>query len=214
MNMLKIVAISDTHNKHKYLDLPEGDILIHAGDFTSMGSEAEVAAFGEWLQDLPYKYIIITYGNHDWLGQRNPDLAEKLLGKAIILHDRGVEIEGIKFYGSAWQPEFCNWAFNVPRGAASAANWAKIPEDTDVLITHGPPFGTLDLIHTGGLRMENVGCEALADRIKALSKLKFHVFGHIHECHGQVTKDKVTYVNAAFLNDAYVPAYPPEVFEV
>lgn len=214
MNMPKIVAISDTHNRHKYFALPQGDILIHAGDFTSMGTEAEFAAFGDWLQDLPYKHILLTYGNHDWLGQRDPVLAEKLMGRATVLHDKGVEIDGIKFYGSAWQPVFHDWAFNVPRGAESAKNWAKIPDDTNILITHGPPWGTLDLVHTGGLSIQNVGCEALAERIKDLPQLALHIFGHIHECHGHIVKNNIQYVNASFLNDRYVPTFPPVIIDL
>lgn len=211
---MKIVTISDTHNKHQYLQLPEGDVLIHAGDATSMGSVAEVEAFANWFNAQPFTNKLFIPGNHDWLFQRDFAKAEAMFTGVQVLHERAVTIDGIKFYGAAWQPEFCNWAFNVPRGAASAANWAKIPDDTNVLITHGPPYGTLDLIHTGGLSLESVGCEALTERIKTLPQLAVHIFGHIHDSHGSVVKDNVAYVNASFLNDSYMPAYAPIVIEL
>lgn len=211
---MKIVAISDTHNQHQYLNLPEGDILIHAGDATGMGTEKEIKNFADWFSSQKFPYKIFVPGNHDWGFQRDFKKYENMFWGVQVLHERDVTIEGIKFYGAAWQPEFCNWAFNVPRDATAVANWAKIPDDTNVLITHGPPYGTLDLIHTGGLSIENVGCEALTDRIKSLQQLQLHIFGHIHDCHGYLVKDNVAYVNAAFLNDNYAPAYPPIVIEL
>jgi Icc-related predicted phosphoesterase len=205
---MKAVVISDTHNLHEYLTLPPGDILIHAGDFTRSGTVQEFERFGKWLQDLPYKYIIVTYGNHDWLGQEDPVLAEKLLGRANVLHEKSLEIEGIRFYGAAWQPEFYQWAFNVPRDATAVKNWAKIPEDTNVLITHGPPYGTLDFV-SDGLSVENVGCAALAERILALPNLTTSIFGHIHENHGVVKKGEITYINVSSTNDLYSNIFPP-----
>lgn len=211
---MRIVAISDTHNKHQYLSLPDGDVLIHAGDATSMGSDKEIEFFASWFNAQKFKHKIFVPGNHDWGFERDFAKYAALFTDAHVLHDASVEIDGIKFYGAAWQPEFCNWAFNVPRGAESAANWAKIPDDVNILITHGPPYGTLDLVHSGRLSIENVGCEALEERIKHLKDLKLHIFGHIHDSHGHIVKDNVAYVNASFLNDSYVPAYPPVVIQL
>lgn len=213
---MRIINISDTHNRHQYIpQLPDADVLIHAGDATGMGTTAEIEQFANWLNALPIKHKIYVPGNHDWGFQRDFVKHEALFVGVQVLHERSIEIDGVKFYGAAWQPEFCNWAFNVPRGPESAANWARIPDDVNVLITHGPPFGTLDLIHIGGtMRIENVGCEELAKRITDLKDLKLHVFGHIHDSHGHITKDGVTYINASFLNDSYVPAYGPIVVDI
>lgn len=206
---MKAVVISDTHNLHEYLTLPPGDVLIHAGDFTRHGTVDEFKDFGGWLQGLPYKHIIVTYGNHDWLGESDPTLAEKLLGRAYVLHEKALELDGIKFYGAAWQPEFCNWAFNVPRNATAVANWAKIPVDTNVLITHGPPYGNLDLIVSDTYSVENVGCQALANRIAELPELSVSIFGHIHESRGMTAKNNITYVNASSTDDTYSKVYRP-----
>lgn len=211
---MRIVAISDTHNSHQYLNLPEGDILIHAGDATGLGSEKEIKNFADWFNSQKFTHKIFVPGNHDWGFQLDFAKYEAMFYGVQVLHERAITIEGIKIYGAAWQPEFCNWAFNVPRDKTAVENWAKIPDDTNILITHGPPYGTLDLVHTGRLGVENVGCEALRDRIKSLPQLAVHIFGHIHDCHGHIVKDNVAYVNAAFLNDNYAPAYPPIVIEL
>ena len=211
---MRAVIISDTHSMHSHVKLPPGDILIHAGDFTKGGGEKEFAVFGNWLQDLPYEHILVTYGNHDWLGQRDPGLAESLLGRAKVLHEKSIEINGINFYGAAWQPYYGGWAFNVHRDESAVKNWQRIPDNTNVLITHGPPHGTLDIVHEGGLHIDNVGCEALRDRIKSLPNLGLHIFGHIHSCHGAKVKGGITYINAAICNDFYAPSYAPMEFDL
>lgn len=206
---MKITAISDTHGFHEVLPLTKGDVLIHAGDATLSGVTSELETFAKWFDAQPFKHKIFVPGNHELCMEYDFAGHAALFKNSIVLHDQSVEIEGVKFYGSSWQPEFHNWAFNVPRGPQAVENWSKIPDDTEVLITHGPPFGTMDMVHTEGLALINVGCEALDERVNQLKNLKLHVFGHIHEHHGYITKKNVTYVNAAILDERYTPTRGP-----
>ena len=135
--MPKIICLSATHNSHERLRVPDGDILIHAGDATIRGTIAETTAFIDWFADQPHKYKILVAGNHDWLFEISRSTARRLLDDSIIyLEDSAVVIENLKFYGSPWQPRFYDWAFNLNRGAELAEKRRMIPPDTDVLITH------------------------------------------------------------------------------
>jgi Icc-related predicted phosphoesterase len=171
----------------------------------------EVAGFNYFLSTLPHKHKVIIAGNHDLIFEYNKLFAESLITEATYLLDSSVEISGIKIYGSPWQPEFCNWAFNKPRGAPLRAVWAKIPEDTNILVTHGPPFGILDTISPG---QEELGCKDLRSRVQCLKQLKLHCFGHIHGGYGKLLKDGVTYVNASTCNEAYKPVNKPIVVDI
>jgi len=143
---MKITFISDTHNKHNHLTsnaynniLGSGDVLVHAGDCTSMGKSHEITNFLNWLGMTDFKHKIFIAGNHDFGFETHTDIAEEFKERGIIyLFDTEVVIDGVKFYGSPWQPEFYDWAFNLPRGEKLAEKWAKIPGNTDILITHGP----------------------------------------------------------------------------
>jgi len=161
--------------------MPEGDILLCAGDITAKGERSTIDDFNQWIGELPYKATIVVAGNHDFCLEKSISKSERLLSNAIYLQDDFFEYEGIKIYGSPWQPEFYDWAFNLPRGEPLRKVWAKIPEDTDVLVTHGPPWGVLDEVpqrHSGHL-----GCEDLTARLDNLH-VKLHVFGHIHSSYG------------------------------
>jgi len=148
---MKITFISDTHNKHNHLTsnaynniLGSGDVLVHAGDCTSMGKSHEITNFLNWLGMTDFKHKIFIAGNHDFGFETHTDIAEEFKERGIIyLFDTEVVIDGVKFYGSPWQPEFYDWAFNLPRGEKLAEKWAKIPGNTDILITHGPARKTL-----------------------------------------------------------------------
>lgn len=159
---MKIVAISDTHGKHKKLSLPPADCIIHAGDVTAGGSTDQALEFINWFQGLDYQYKIFIAGNHDRFFERTADIDP---GSAYYLNDSGVEIEGIKFWGSPIQPVFNNWAFNKKRGQEIKKHWDLIPDDTDVLITHGPPYGYLDIGPAGN----HLGCEELLKRVMHVS---------------------------------------------
>ena len=190
---MRIVCISDTHNgKPK---VPDGDILIHAGDLTMNGTFMEIVKVGDWLRELPHKHKVVIAGNHDFLFEKDINLAKNALGPGLTyLQDSDSEIEGLKFYGSPWTPRFFDWAFNVDRGQLYR-KWNLIPEGLDVLITHGPPAGILDKNAPawGGI---HVGCTELYDAVK-LVRPKLHVFGHIHESNGRLDQDGTIFVNAA-----------------
>ena len=214
--MLKIVCISDTHNCSEKIVVPDGDILIHSGDATITGTIEEIVLFNNWFANLPHKYKIFVAGNHDWLFEKNNRFARNLLDKSIIyLQDSSVEIEGLKIYGSPWQPRFFDWAFNLMRGAELAEKWKMIPDDVDILITHGPPNGILDEVPRRDF-VENTGCEELRKRVEELrlKNLKLHIFGHIHCGYGTTEKCGVKFVNASNCDESYEPINPPIVVKV
>lgn len=200
---MRVVFISDTHT-HQDFPMPEGDVLVHAGDATSTGTLPEVAQFLDWFSRLPHRHKIFIAGNHDWLFEREPGLAALLLvehPELIYLQDSGVELDGLRFWGSPWQPEFCAWAFNLPRkGRALREAWNRIPLGTDVLITHGPPHGVMDQVRGG----PHLGCEELTLRA-AVVKPRVHVFGHIHDGHGVVSDGSRVSVNASVCDERYRP---------
>ena len=202
--MTRITFISDSHSKHKQLlnHLPGGDLIVHAGDLTSVGFKHEIEDFCKWFEKLKYSNKVFIAGNHDHGFERDHNSAYEIVKKYKInyLQDSMIEIDGINIWGSPWQPEFCNWAFNLPRnGWQLAEKWNYIPEDTDILITHGPPFGCLDIVNG---RKENIGCELLTERLKIV-KPKIHVYGHIHSGYGYKFDGNTHYFNASVLNEKY-----------
>lgn len=207
--MPRLVLISDTHCLHDGLDIPDGDILVHAGDLTNRGTVSEVADFSTWLKGLPHKTKIVIAGNHDFCFENAANVCRDILGPIIYLQDESVQIDGLKFYGSPWQPTFFNWAFNLDRGEQIAQKWALIPEDTEILITHGPPFGILDRTREGLA----VGCEDLLERLSVINP-KLHVFGHIHEGYGVSERRGTIFVNASIRNRNCNPINPPIVIDL
>lgn len=205
---LKIVAISDSHGMHRKLRIPDGDILVHAGDLTRSGNLSELEEFNDFLGSLPHRHKIIVAGNHDFCFESDDEECARKLTNAIYLQDKAAVVEGIKFYGSPWQPWFFDWAFNLQRGEPLRKIWAKIPADTNVLITHGPPM------HHGDrtINNEDVGCQDLLDAVLKI-RPRFHVFGHIHEGYGTTTSPDTTFINASVCDVRYRPVNPPVVFE-
>lgn len=202
------------------LNLPEGDVLVHAGDICMYGNLEEVGEFAKWMHRVRdnYKKIIVIAGNHDFAMQDHPEEARRLLESEGItyLNNQEVEYGGLKFYGSPYTPTFYAWAFMKDRGEEIRQEWNKIPLDTNVLITHGPPFGVLDKNAMWG---DMCGCEELKDVVfNHLPELKLHVFGHIHEGYGQwmdLSKTgAVHFVNASVNNEAYSPINQPIVVEL
>lgn len=210
---MRLVCFSDTHMAHRGLSLPAGDVLIHAGDATSTGTSDEVARFLAWFASQPHRHKILIAGNHDWLFQRYPEMSDQLLAEhpgITYLEDTGVEIDGVKFWGSPWQPWYLDWAFNLPRkGARLREVWNKIPIVTDVLITHGPPFGIQDQVHGG----EHLGCEEMKIRL-ATVKPRVHIFGHIHDGYGVAQSKTTTYINACTSTEAYQALNRPIVLDL
>jgi predicted phosphodiesterase len=207
---VRIVALSDTHSKVPDSGVPDGDVLIHAGDLTKRGSLEEIAAAGEWLRSLPHPRKLIIAGNHDFGFERRPREARAALGPQLeYLEDSGAVVDGISFWGSPWQPWFCDWAFNLPRGEKLAEKWALIPAETRVLVTHGPPYGVLDRTDAG----ESAGCRDLAERVRAV-RPAVHVFGHIHEGAGTLREGPTLFVNASICDLQYKPVNPAIVIDL
>lgn len=204
---MKLVLISDTHGKHRQLELPAGDMLIHAGDISRHGEMDTIQDFNDWLAELPFKYKVVIAGNHDFCFETL--VGQKLLTNATYLQDSAIVIEGLKIYGSPWQPRFFDWAFNLDRGDPLKAKWQEIPADTDILITHGPPWGVGDTTNRGVL----AGCQDLLERIQEISP-KLHVFGHIHEGYGLYQNTPTIFANASTCNLGYQPINLPIVIDL
>jgi Icc-related predicted phosphoesterase len=209
VSKLRLVCISDTHNRHQKLALPPGDILVHAGDFSGRGRPDEIRAFDEWLASLPHRHKVVIAGNHDFLFEKSPAEARALLRHAVYLQDEGVELEGLRFWGSPWQPWFFDWAFNLQRGEPLREKWALIPPGTDVLVTHGPPLGHGDRTADG----EAVGCADLLDAVRRLQP-RLHVFGHIHEGYGSTLEGRTACHNVSTCDLGYRPVNAPVVVEL
>lgn len=201
---MDVVCISDTHMTKP--ELPDGDLLIHAGDLTYRGRPSELGQQRRWLSEQMHRYKVIIPGNHDFGFEE--DFAryrdEFAIDGITVLNDSGITIEGVKIWGSPISPFFNNWAFNRFRGEQIQYHWDLIPDDTEILITHGPPLGILDDVSG-----ERVGCEDLLDRIKSLNRLKLHIFGHIHDPHGERCAFGIRFVNASVLNDKYEEIFKP-----
>lgn len=231
---MRIVCISDTHSLHPMMghDLPEGDVLIHAGDCTNVGKPHEVEEFVHWFMNLKgFDSKIFIAGNHDFAFEnyRYPHhrgdyewyyhlMNDENLSQSdvVYLEDNEFIIESsefsrpIKFWGSPWQPEFFDWAFNLPRqGTELEKYWSMIPTDTDVLITHGPPQGIRDFTPQN----LPVGCELLRFRVEQVKPL-LHVFGHIHGAYGAAQIGETLFVNASTCTERYVPSNKPIVIDL
>jgi hypothetical protein len=222
---MRITVISDTHTKHGLIpltDLPGGDLIICAGDIMNSGyNRNDIWDFCHWFNLLDqYQDKLFIAGNHDRMFENHPEDVKEWVdkfGNIIYLQDDGYDIYDLdtdtstKIYGSPWQPEFYAWAFNLPKnGIQLAGKWEAIPNNTDILITHGPAFGTLDTV--AGRPWDNLGCELLAQRIEVI-KPKIHVCGHIHSGYGYVFKDGTHFFNAAVLDEQYEYTQKPMTFD-
>mmetsp|Transcript_14075 Transcript_14075/g.43576 ORF Transcript_14075/g.43576 Transcript_14075/m.43576 type:complete len:333 (-) Transcript_14075:19-1017(-) len=226
----RFVCFSDTHGLHG--DIPkahivQADVLLHAGDFTNTGELDQVQSFVQWLHDYPAAKKVVIAGNHDLTFQ--PDFYQRawsrfhpepydcnevraaLIGSGCCsyLEDATVEVEGYRIYGSPWQPEFCDWAFNLKLGGACRAAWQKIPAEVDIIITHGPPLDRGDLCSHGA----RVGCP---DLLKAVEEraVPVSLAGHIHEGYGALADGVTLFVNASTCTLSYRPTHPPIVFDL
>lgn len=195
---MKLVIISDTHTQQP--ELPDGDVLIHCGDLTFRGESQESRMALNWLNLQPHKHKLVIAGNHE-LGWEREERRKYILSdfkNIIYLHNSGIKIKNIHFWGSPYQPHFCGWAFQRARGEALEWNWSLIPKNTDVLITHGPPFGYGDLVARG----EQIGDVDLLNRVLEV-KPRIHCFGHNHSGYGQWKEHGIHFINAALLNEEY-----------
>lgn len=209
-----IDCISDLHGYEP--DLPGGDLLLVAGDMTASDTCIEWKFFNQWLIRQPYRQIVYIGGNHD--GQlEDCYTSEKCKEIGIFLGPHHVEylcdnsiiFEDLKIYGLPWTPTFYDWHFMKDRGKPMKAMVDLIPDDVDILLSHGPAYGCLDQClsdDTGNLK--NAGCRDLAKRLKSLKKLKLHVFGHIHEGYG-FHRGNYLSINASIMDGNYNPVNKP-----
>ena len=227
---MKFCCIADTHGWLPEIK-EECNIFVHAGDIcpaTNHTRQFQASwleeTFNPWLKDVPAKHKVIIAGNHDWIFYDSKDMVPDL--DCVYLEHESIEIEGLKFFGSPWTPFFCDWAFNFKDNDRKQAKkyWSQIPDDTDVLITHGPPLSFCDIVYDiwdGSVR--RAGCIELRDRIFDV-KPKVHVFGHIH--HGDFDGEErihkfdhygggsTVFYNASVLDESYRFVGSPAVFEL
>jgi len=211
---MRILAISDTHGQHNHFPkdyFREIDVIIHAGDTTNYKdvyrNEAEFWDFYNWFIEIPVKYKILVAGNHDaFLFHKRISKAEMLEKGIIYLENEETIVEGIKIWGSPYSPSFGDWHFMKDRSKLSEI-WKNIPSDTDILITHTPPKGILDLSFNKEGKLEFCGCKSLMTYIKRIIP-KYHIFGHIHTMDGienagtRVLPDLNTiFINASCVTD-------------
>ena len=197
---MKILHLSDTHGCHHRLqNLPEADVVVHSGDFCMVGSEQEAIDFVNWFCDLPYRHKIFICGNHD--GCLYGADIDGLDDNVHYLCNSGIEIDGLKFYGV---PMFMGDCVSDRQ----SRNYAKIPSDSDILITHSPAYGIFDFDDN-----INYGSEEILDRLTALN-LKAHLFGHIHAQHGIKEQNGVIYSNGAIINADYTILSTPNIIIV
>ena len=222
---VRIVCISDTHGKHNDVRLPAGDILIHGGDFTKSGEIGNIISLSTYFLESGFDEICCIAGNHDMT--LHPEFyeensarfhnkpfdcgsAREALKHCVYLEDSSYTSRcGIEIYGSPWSPEFFNWAFNLQRGPEIRRLWEKIPESTDILISHTPPLGRGDLTKHNG----RAGCYDLLEAIKQV-KPRVNVFGHIHEGAGVSFDGHTLYINASNLNISYQAIHRPVVVDL
>ena len=239
---LRIVHISDTHNRHGGVEIPESDVVCFTGDMGTRTDVKELTQFLIWFEKLPAKVKIFIAGNHDicmdkkWIQKRKKDGhvegllanqqwhdARELIENYDVKYLENTEYvyEGVKFYGSPYSPSFHrqNWVFNADRGQEIKTIWGKIPSDVNVLLTHSPAFGILDEVPVEG-RTDwhidgHVGCQDLMDVIKnRLLKLKLHCFGHIHDNAGIIIKRVSNTRRITFSNGACVDnGYQPVIIK-
>lgn len=205
---IKIWCISDTHGWHEQLIVPKDiDMCIHAGDFSNSKSPAmnsnEAALFLNWFDKLKIKHKVLICGNHD------TSIEAKLINprdfKSIIyLEHEYVEVVGLKIFGSPYTLSFNDWSFNVKHNKLERY-WKQLPDKLDLLITHGPPKGVLDLSYNTKHILEYCGDKSLLNRVREI-KPRFHIFGHIHDnkdCYNQgvFCRDEIKYMNVSCVKD-------------
>lgn len=196
---MKIVCISDTHNKHNFIQIPPGDLIIHAGDFTEAGSKAETLNFLSWFSALPHPHKILVAGNHDFYLEKNQtSIADMIPDNIFYLKDSGVCINNVHFWGSPYTRGNGTWAFNKNTGEEIMVHWQLIPDNTNFLITHTPPFRILDELDN----KKHIGCDKLLNRIRQIQP-DYHIFGHNHNDYGIERTSTTVFVNSSSMDDRY-----------
>ena len=208
---LRIVAVSDTHGNFSTLQVPCGDVFVHAGDFTMSESDpSEVAAFLKWVRALPHKHKILVPGNHDPLFADDTGLVARNLGHTHVLVDRSVTINGVVFYGTPWSRVPGSRAFSLPEGDRGEQKWKKIPDNVDVSISHAPAYGVLDFDTKVARNVGEVGLRDRVDRIQPT----VHICGHVHDGAGVSSSRDVLAVNCAIVDRRLCPVRGPRVLDL
>jgi len=191
---MKIVCISDTHNLHRHYgrhpfgEIPTADAIIHAGDVTTHGTLDELNQFLTWFSNLPHPIKIFIAGNHDRILES--DVTFAIPKHITYLKNSATTLpNGLKVWGSPYTPKHQDFAFQLSTHEFADNLWNSIPEDTDILITHGPPLGILD-------GNSHIGCSMLLDKCNKI-KPRYHIFGHDHASYGWLHLNQTTFINAS-----------------
>eukprot|EP01062_Namystynia_karyoxenos_P074839 TRINITY_DN7187_c0_g1_i1.p2 TRINITY_DN7187_c0_g1~~TRINITY_DN7187_c0_g1_i1.p2 ORF type:complete len:274 (+),score=71.70 TRINITY_DN7187_c0_g1_i1:99-824(+) len=200
---LRLVILSDTHTKHGQIELPDGDVLLHAGDFTYFGGAEHWQSFNAWLGQLQGRYAarVVTCGNHEGhegrggplrdltaaqVSQRLPNATHVLIDGAAEVAVRQ-DVRPLRIYGAPWQPQWCGTGYHREDGDL---RWPGLERGIDIAVTHSPPYGHGDASH-------GQGSHTLMRKIAAAAPL-VHCFGHVHEGGGyQKQHERTLFVNAA-----------------
>lgn len=226
MAKIKIVAFSDTHGFHRQVKIPECDLLIFAGDI-GLEHTSRVPVlydFVDFLDSAPAKKKVVILGNHDRLGESEMAslIKEAFTEKGIfLLCNEGIRLFDQTIWASPYTPEFCNWAFSFKRGAEAKKHWNQIPDNIDILVTHGPPFNILDTTLWDGPD-KHFGDRELLDRILLGVRPKLHIFGHFHFSGGRQAriagtshnKIKTLFANVSICDEYYNPVNPVMEFYI
>jgi predicted phosphohydrolase len=189
-----IVLLSDTHELHREVNVPPGDLLIHAGDFTMFSKNpSAISDFNDWLGELPHPSKIVIPGNHEFFLEQDVS-RRRLLTNANVLVDEEIAVGGLRIWGSPVTPLY-GGAFGRSSARDRRSAFSLIAPGVDILVTHGPPLGVLDQVPGTESR---AGCAELAEAVRRV-RPKLHVFGHIHGAHGITERDGITSANAALM---------------
>lgn len=215
MDVVKLVCISDTHGDHDAVDLPAGDVLIHAGDITAHGTELDLLRFLDWFGSRDVEHRLFVAGNHDTFLEQHPERTARLAREAGVtwLNDSGCRAAGIEFWGSPITPRFLDWSFMREPGADIERHWARIPAETQVLITHGPPHGILDGVERLNGTSDKTGCPSLLTHLDRI-RPAVHLFGHIHEGYGRVVRNGIEHLNISTMDREYRIANAPVIIAI
>lgn len=206
---ITIVIISDTHELHREVTIPPADILIHCGDFTMFSKSAgAILDFNAWLGELPHKWEIITPGNHEFFLEADPS-RRRLISNATLLINESVEVAGLKIWGSPMTPLY-GGAFGRSSAKDREGIYSQIPGDTDILVTHGPPYGVLDKASDSN---DHAGCHQLLAAVRRI-KPKLHAFGHVHGAYGTLSATDTLFVNATLPGQGFGMSNRPLLFRL
>uniref|UniRef100_A0A8C2GBL4 Metallophosphoesterase domain containing 2b n=2 Tax=Cyprinus carpio TaxID=7962 RepID=A0A8C2GBL4_CYPCA len=211
----RFVCVSDTHSRTDGIQMPFGDVLLHTGDFTELGLPSEVKKFNDWLGSLPYEFKVVIAGNHELTFDK--DFIAELMKQDYyrfpsVSKLKTEEFDDVQsFLTNCVTPWFNGWGFNLPRGQSLLDKWNQIPEDVDILMTHGPPLGFRDWVPK---ELQRVGCVELLNTVQKRVRPKLHAYGGIHEGYGIMTDGYTTFINSSTCTVSFQPTNPPIIFDL